>query len=236
MPQLFTESEAPTFETPGDEMPQGSLYGYRLKLIHSVGAIAKVKFHSNKNHSYTGIFEGADYGYARLSAAIEPDTKVQSLAPGMGLKFLRDGIDSGNMVAMYSVDGQPTWNFFANDFTNHIPDADTAQTKLLSSHFASFTQWITEVGLSDMAKYDQNGKDYGSNLNFPFSLRFHPTGKIMFPDEYVTDFTNQLMTIPTGSTLYQVFALDKPTQLGGKEIHIGDLVTESEFTTSVWGD
>lgn len=67
---LFTESEAPTFETSGDEMPKGSLYGYRLKLIHTVGAIAKVKFASNNNHSYTGIFEGADFGYARLSAAI----------------------------------------------------------------------------------------------------------------------------------------------------------------------
>lgn len=58
----------------------------------------------------------------------------------------------------------------------------------------------------------------------------------MFPDEYVEDFTDQLMTIPTGSTLYQVFAMNEPTELGGTETHIGDLITESEFTTSVWGD
>ena len=70
MATLLTESEAPTFNTPGDEMAKGSLYGYRLKLIHTVGVIAKVKFSSNNNHSYTGIFEGADLGYARLSAAI----------------------------------------------------------------------------------------------------------------------------------------------------------------------
>jgi len=202
LPQLFTESEAPTFDTPGDEMAQGSLYGYRLKLIHSVGAVAKVKFSSNNNHSYTGIFEGADYGYARLSAAVEPNKKVLNLAPGMGLKFLRDGIDSANMVAMYSVDGQETWNFFANDFTNHIGAATTTSTKLLSSHFASETNWITEVGLSDMAQFSQDGHDYGTDANFPYMLRFHPTGEIMFPDEYTEEFTDQLMTISAGSVLY----------------------------------
>jgi len=142
MPTLFTESEAPTFNTPGDEMAQGDLYGYRLKLIHSVGAIAKVKFHSNKNHNYTGIFEGADYGFARLSAAVEPNTKVQELAPGMGLKFVRDGVDSANMVAMYSVDGQPSWNFFANDFKNHIGASESFSTNLLAGHFASQTKWV----------------------------------------------------------------------------------------------
>lgn len=139
MATLLTESDAPTFNTPGDEMPKGSLYGYRSKLIHTVGAIAKVKFTSNNNHSYTGIFEGADFGYARLSAAIEPNPSVQALAPGMGLKFLRDGIDSANLVAMYSVDGQDTWNYFANDFSNHIPASTTIATYTLGAHFSSQT-------------------------------------------------------------------------------------------------
>ena len=44
------------------------------------------------------------------------------------------------------------------------------------------------------------------------------------------------MTIPPGTTLYKVFALDKPIQLGGSETHIGDLVLTSDITTSNWGD
>mmetsp|Transcript_30233 Transcript_30233/g.21982 ORF Transcript_30233/g.21982 Transcript_30233/m.21982 type:complete len:112 (-) Transcript_30233:92-427(-) len=67
-------------------------------------------------------------------------------------------------------------------------------------------------------------------------LRFHPTGDIKFPDTYVENFTTQLMTIPSGSVIYQVFATDKPVELGGSETHIGDLVSTSEFTTSAWGD
>ena len=36
--------------------------------------------------------------------------------------LLRDGMDSVNLVAMYDVAGQESWNFFANTFTAHIPD------------------------------------------------------------------------------------------------------------------
>jgi hypothetical protein len=41
--------------------------------------------------------------------------------PGFGLKFLRDGMDSANLVAMNSVEGTTYWNFFELDFSTHIP-------------------------------------------------------------------------------------------------------------------
>ena len=52
---------------------------------------------------------------------MEPDTGTNRTAPGIGLKFLRDGVDSANMMAMFSVEGQESWNFFKNNFSNHIP-------------------------------------------------------------------------------------------------------------------
>ena len=59
------------------------------------------------------------------------------LGPGMGLKFLRDGVDSANLVAMYSVDGQPNdWNFFSHDFSNHVAPATGMLTKMLAKRFA----------------------------------------------------------------------------------------------------
>merc|ERR1711951_340679 len=67
-------------------------------------------------------------------------------------------------------------------------------------------------------------------------LRFHPTGEIMFSDEYVRPFTEDLTSIPQGTTLYEIFALDQPVELGGTEQHIGDLVMTSEMVTSLWGD
>ena len=67
-------------------------------------------------------------------------------------------------------------------------------------------------------------------------LRFKPTGEISFPDEYVNDWIEDLMSVPVGSTLYNIWALDKPVELGGVETHIGDLVLNSVMSSSVWGD
>ena len=44
------------------------------------------------------------------------------------------------------------------------------------------------------------------------------------------------MTIPVGATLYKVYALDKPVELGGSETEIAELVLRTPLTTSKWGD
>ena len=152
----------------------------------------------------------------------------------MGLKFLRDGVDSANLVAMLSVDGQASWNFFENDWRNHIPFSDDKTKWPLAQKFATATPWIQTVGLSDYAEYDQTGKRF--EPVFPWELRFEPTGKIEFPKEFDKPYTEQLATIPRGKTLFRVYALDKPTELGGTERQIGVLVTDSEMITSNWGD
>ena len=69
-----------------------------------------------------------------------------------------------------------------------------------------------------------------------FHPRFKPTGEVSFPDEYVNDWIEDLMSVPQGTTLYQIWALDKPVELGGVETHIGDLVLTSVMSSSVWGD
>ena len=64
----------PSLGWKGDTFEDG-IFGPRNKYIHSVGSVAKIKFVPAVNEEgYTGIFEGADHGYIRLSAAKEPDT------------------------------------------------------------------------------------------------------------------------------------------------------------------
>ena len=51
------------------------------------------------------------------------------------------------------------------------------------------------------------------------------------------DFRADLATsVPSGSYLFQVFAKDRPDELGGTETLIGLIVTKSGFTTSYWAD
>lgn len=154
----------------------------------------------------------------------------------MALKFLRDGIDSASLVAMYSVDGQDSWNFFANDFTNHIPAISSIALLPLAAKFNTVTDYIQAVGVSDWAQLDQSGNAVDA-ASFPFSLRFHPTGEFEFSDVWSgTYFLDQLETVPEGSTLYEVYGMSAPAELGGQEFLIGDLVTTSALTSSTWGD
>ena len=124
-----------------------------MKYIHTVGAVAKVSLETTGNHPFTGIFKGSDNGLLRLSSAVDPGSDNAALAPGMGLKFLRSKVPSANMVSMYSVNGNPKGdtNFFSQNFTNHIGPGETTATKLLSAKFATVTDDITSIGLSDMA-------------------------------------------------------------------------------------
>jgi len=88
------------------------------------------------------MFRQASHGFARLSVAKPVDTKTPNMAPGMGIKLLRDGMDSANFVCMFSVDGQDDLNFFANDFVNHIPDPQDILLKPLEARFATATDYI----------------------------------------------------------------------------------------------
>ena len=52
MSQLFIESMCPVFHMEGDALEEG-----RKKLIHTVGAVAKVEWRSVGEHPYTGVFK-----------------------------------------------------------------------------------------------------------------------------------------------------------------------------------
>ena len=130
-------------------------YGHREKLIHSVGVVASAEWRSVGDHGYTGVFTGTQHAIIRMSLAGKPDPEKMNTKPGIGLKFLRDGVASGNMVAMFSVEGQPSWNFFKNNFTNHIPGFESLTLVPLGAKFATATRNIQQVGLSDMARYNK---------------------------------------------------------------------------------
>ena len=127
-------------------------YGHREKFIHTVGVVATAEWRSVGDHSYTGVFTGSQHVIIRLSLATRPDPRRMRTIPGIALKFLRDGVTSGNLVAMFSVDGQQSWNFFRNNFTNHIPSFQSPALFPLGVKFATASRNIQQVGLSDMAR------------------------------------------------------------------------------------
>jgi hypothetical protein len=213
--QTLLVGQNEVFDTAGDEF-DCKLTGCRNKTIHSQGNVGQIEWVDMGDHPYTGIFKGADAGYVRMSSAKPVSAKHHSMTPGMGVKFLRDGVDSANFVAMFSVDGQDTLNFFEHDWSNHIPDVTSLSLIPLELRFKTATKYIQTVGLSDMAAYTQDGVE--ESPVFPFSLRFEPSGDWQFPaTTYDQTFLEYLQTIPEGALLFNIYAMDQPAELGGSE-------------------
>lgn len=232
---IFFESMNTTFDYYGDSFPSG-----RKKLIHTVGVVGLVEFQA-VNNPYTGVFQGCSHAILRLSVAKEPDFKkkkateaFENFTPGFGIKFLRDGVYSANTVAMFGVNGQPSWDFFQNEFSTHIPEADGFALKLLNFKFSQATKYTTMMGNKDIALYDQYGNISGTP-HYPYKLTFKPgeAVKDRFPDYFQESYITQLQSIPRETILYEVYAHAGPER---QPELIGKLVTKTKFTSSYWGD
>jgi len=229
-PEFFSLDLCPTFDAPGDELPSN-----RTKISHAVGSVGKVKFIARPNN-YTGVFQGAKYGIIRIGLAGKPAPEIHGPSFGFGLKFLRDGVDSASVVARYNNVTQKSWNLFAENLSNHYIGRGSLDISTVM-FVAQASPHTGQVGLSDMARYGDNGKYIPDNLiNYPYKLVFKPTGKISFPDEYHGALEDDLETIEAGTVLWEVHAWDDPAELGGVEEHIGDILLTSPLVRSLYGD
>jgi len=247
-PAIKNADPCPTLEAPGDELPDG-----RVKINRAVGSVGKVKFvpigrrqnpyyHRGRQNPYTGIFQGASFGIVRISTALEPMPDCNNCTDpifGMGLKFLRDGVESASLVAIKSAAGQKSWNVFKHSWSNHFPmPANIRPIHIeLGMFLAGASPHSAQVGLSDVARYGEKGRLISdSEINYPYKLVFRPTGEIMFPDEYHGDLADDLATIEKDTVLWDVLAWDNPEELGGREELIGSLILTSPLVPSLWGD
>jgi len=222
-----------TFDFVSDEM------NGRDKLIHSVGSVAKMHWEMNSNN-YTGMFQGVDNGLIRISLAAKPDyTQRDSVKgnfiPGMAMKLLRDNHRSANFVAMHSLSPQDSWNPFKYPWSNTVALVGNIglTQKLLKAKFETASKWALHVGLSEVASYDQSGNEE-SSPQFPWSLVFKPNPQLnSLPDTFSAKLDDILATIPQGTDIFEIHAVDCPSC---KAYRIGTIKTDSQFTRSSYGD
>lgn len=211
-----------------DEMPPG-----RPKIVHSLGSVVKIEFIADASSPYTGMYKGG-VGLARLSLAQEPGTNA--FTPGIALKLLADGKPSENILAMLSIDGQGTnFDFFANTFSNVIPNAVGFGSKLVVGVFSKASNTPGHLDVNGFAMRDRKGRSVASPVA-PEQLQFVPAASVKAvprrnsPD---VDFRVDLAAIPEGTTLYEVFAV---RTIGERPVRIGAIVTRSPVTASRFGD
>jgi len=237
---LFFESMNPTFDLSSDWLPNG-----RKKLIHSQGLVAKFKWVPYEFHPYTGLFEsGGDYGILRVSLAKEPPVRpgeAGTFVPGLSVKLFRDNRPSANFMAMFSLDGQESWNFFENQLSNHVNDPNDPLLKLVAKKFRTSSKFESKLGLSDFARYNDKGVEVTA-VKMPHRLFLKPNIRVR---ESVAPCVAHNITGPTWyrqfdcvqldehEDLYRVFAEDFP---GGPQQFIGAIMLTSDFIPSEVAD
>ena len=178
----------------------------RQKLVHQQGIVGTGKWVPNKaalaDNGYTGLFRsGSDSVLIRFSDDFHVDGITTAVNPSLAMKFLRDGMPSGNQFGMVSFEGDPDeeepWNWFAYDLSNHLPQFEANEENTCASGRLDRSQvydgecgpqtaakWNSQVtgfifqnGSADMAQYDQTGKE-AQNPYFPFQLKFVPSADL----------------------------------------------------------
>lgn len=218
------------------------------KPIHPRGALAKVQFVPNGGHNYTGLFQGADHGFLRLSVTGDPSDR--GFAPGLALKLMVDGKRSENVSALYTLSGQgDNHNIFANEMSNYVlPEVnDTLGSTAL---FSLVSSKPTLVVMSDMAKVTQDGSEVGS-AHAPTQVYFVPNQTLSNSISTAPhDFRDDLTAIPAGTKVYDVYATDRRIRTSffpwvtnryarerrDSAVKVGELVLTSEFNLSQFGD
>ena len=232
--QAATESVITSFENQWDVMPAG-----RVKIIHGIGAVCPISIDIAADSPFTGVLKaGQTNGFIRMGGAADwTSILTPGMTPGAGLKFLRTGEASANVVVLNNLNPLPGFNhnFFAVPLRNHVSDDMGATILPLATKFCQVGHCITKVGLSDMCKFDQEGTLYDTP-NFPFQIELTPAD-VQFEEHTpasMEEFMAQFDAIPVGTTIYTLKAYLSPDDSEG--MVLGNVVTTDNCVSSLYGD
>ena len=228
---LFDQDMNLSYDTLTDSMPVN-----RVKVTHPVGVTSKIEYISHPDSPYTGLFRGAKHGIMRISDTTKTVPHVAKTSPGFGIKFLRDGMASGNSLAMFSFDGQTSFNFFKNRWTTILREfQNLCARETIGKKLAGVTDHIGATSVMEMAQFDQYGHEE-EEPHWPFEVNYEPYDVYGWTDEWQNDFRDQIEAIPPNTSMFKVFAYDTPADQGGEDKLIGWIVSRSTQRSSFWGD
>jgi len=179
---FFEQNMNLSFDSVTDTMPVG-----RIKRTHPVGATTKIEFIAANDTPYTGMFRGAKHGIMRISEFSETAPETPKTAPGHGVKLLRDGMASANWFAMFAFEGQDSFNFFKNRWTNILREMDNdCSRETIGKHLAEVTDFTGAMSVMEVAQFDQYGNEE-EYPNWPFQIDVEPFDVYGWTDEYQND-------------------------------------------------
>ena len=88
--------------------------------------------------------------------------------PGHGVKCLRDGMASANWFGMFAFEGQSSFNFFKNRWTNILRLMDNeCALKSIGRHLNEVSDHVGAMSVMELSQFDQYGNQV-QNFHWPF--------------------------------------------------------------------
>ena len=229
---MATVAVMTTMDIGGDTMPEG-----RVKFIHKVGTVCKIDFAIDRTSPYSGLLAPgtSSQGFVRMGPGNSPMTNTSGVQPGLGIKLLRSGVQSGNFVAMVSLARLPdnSYNFMEAPFTNHFPTPFPAGALPVMEKFSQASTCPLKVGLSDLTKFDSLGNQVAENV-FPFKVELRAVYQLKNEPMAEGRLLDLLTEIPVGVPLFEVYAYESPTSVAPQKI--GEMVPNESCVKSKYGD
>lgn len=251
-PTFFTQKSVTSFNQASDELLNPTS---RVKVTHTQGLVAKVRWEPVRNNGYSGIYEtGSDTVVMRISEVLNLYEGSVGHSPSVSLKFLLDGKQSENIMAQYDLSAGESWNFFHEDMSNrlftnadlefldqevHYIMGETIMKKMTEGSPAPFA-----LGISNIADKNNDGKKLGKKkTKTPYQLIFRAPSSTRnkFSDNKPrkTWYDEIKDKLSEDEVIYEVFAwsLNEDDPRGDLiERKIADVRLMTNLFTSVWGD
>lgn len=216
----------------------------RPKIIHTVGAVARVELVIEPDSPFTGVLApppaGGATGLVRISLAA-PVSGQKSITPGIGLKLFVDGRPSLDLVAMNHTVGQGRdFDLFSNTFTHDLTgehDQLRPPQKLMSFFFTKVSEQPRRLTIDHLAAVHADGSPVAEPI-VPERLVFvpHEQTRSIYAGAHGEDFRDPLLNIrrPRLRTLWRVDAVGAGE--AGRDRPIGHVRMAGPFTCSLGGD
>ena len=119
-------------------------------------------------------------------------------------------MDSADTVAMFSFDGQNSFNYFKNRWTIHLNEMENkCARETIGKKLAETTDHIGAMSVQNWARHDEDGVEE-KQPKWPFIIEFEPYNVYGWSDNYRADFQDQLMQLSPGTVIFKVFAYANP--------------------------
>jgi len=91
----------------------------------------------------------------RIAEFVSTTPENPKTAPGLEVKCLRDTMSSGNLIAAFAFDGQPSFNYFKNRYSTMLDEPrNKCNRATIGRKFAEATQYIGAKSTMEMSLFD----------------------------------------------------------------------------------